>query len=275
VAAAGAGSCSNQFVRATVDNAAPTCATVAKADATSTFVHTDQSNTYSGSTTQDFSGITAVRLPSSSAPAPTAGGDIRYDTTRAATVAGGDQSTSGFFPRVLKMTNCTTEGNCTSASGGNQVNAASGAQGVAETNFASNWSMPANFLFTNKALRVCGVFEATSSGTAPTLTIRFKAGTTVLVAPVAGAVTNNMTNWGQTRCFILQGTAAAGTSVSVEAGLDGYYARWGSNEVNTIDQPVAGIATNGALTIQISAQWGTATTGNTVQLHQFYVLELY
>ena len=35
-----------------------------------------------------------------------------------------------------------------------------------------------------------------------------------------------------------------------------------------------GTATNGALTVQISAQWGTATTGNTIQLHQFYVMEL-
>ena len=35
------------------------------------------------------------------------------------------------------------------------------------------------------------------------------------------------------------------------------------------------IATNSALTIQISAQWGAATTGNTIQLHQLYVMKLY
>jgi hypothetical protein len=274
VAAAGAGSCTNQFVRATVDNAAPTCSTVGKADATSTFVHADQSNTYSGSTTQDFSSIVAVKLPSSAGPAPTTGGDIRYDTTRAATVAGGDQSTSGFIPRVLKITNCTTEGNCASASGGNQVSAASGAQGTTETNFASNWSMPANFLFSNKAVQVCAVFELTTSATAPTLTVRFKAGSTVLAANPATAPINSASTRGASYCYLLVGTAAAGASVSVEAGFVGGMVHTAAL-MNNIDQPVAGIATNGALTLQISAQWGTATNGNTVQLHQFYVMELY
>ena len=60
VAAAGAGGCTNQFVRAGNDNAAPTCATVAKADAAATFVHTDQSNTYSTGT-QDFEASAVTR----------------------------------------------------------------------------------------------------------------------------------------------------------------------------------------------------------------------
>ena len=273
VAAAGAGSCSNQFVRATVDNTAPTCATVAKADAASTFVHADQSNTYAGSSTQDFSGIEAVRLPSSAAPAPTTGGDIRYDMTRAATAAGGNQSISGFIPRVLKMTNCITEGNCTST---NEVDANSGQQGTTETNFASNWSMPADFLFTNKAVQVCAVFEFTTSGSPPTLTTRFKAGSTVLVASQAMTVPSNLSNRNGTTCYILQGTAAAGASVSVEAGFIGGPTTFNNaNQFSPTDQPVAGIATDSALAIQISAQWGTATNGNTIQLHQFYVKELY
>jgi hypothetical protein len=49
----------------------------------------------------------------------------------------------------------------------------------------------------------------------------------------------------------------------------------GQQAHHTVDQPIAGIATNGALTIQISAQWGTATNGNQVRLQQFYVMELY
>ncbi len=60
VAAGGAGSCTNQFVRAAVDNATPTCATVAKADAVSTFVSNDQTNTYSTGT-QDFESAAVTR----------------------------------------------------------------------------------------------------------------------------------------------------------------------------------------------------------------------
>jgi hypothetical protein len=273
VAAAGAGSCTNQFVRATVDNAAPTCATVAKADAASTFVHTDQANTWT-SGAQDMGGAASLVVPKAAGAAPTADGDERYDTTRDAFAAGGNGAVTGFFPRVLKMTNCTTEGNCASASGGNQVSAASGAQGTTETNFASNWSMPANFLFTNKTIQVCAVFEYTASASPPTLTLRFKAGSTTLVAETATAPNASQTNRGFPLCFILQGTAAAGASVSVEAGFLGTV--WSNLNAmnNTVDQPVAAIATNGALTLQISAQWGTATNGNTVQLHQFYVMEL-
>ena len=64
-------------------------------------------------------------------------------------------------------------------------------------------------------------------------------------------------------------------SVNVEAGFaGGILNRASLNFMSTIDQPVRGIATNGALTLQISAQWGSATNGNTIQLHQFYVMEL-
>ncbi len=305
-AAAGVGACTNQVITSANDDAAPTCNTItsayvdssvektsnrnaaggyagldgnsriAKAQGNSATVYNDQSNTYTGATTQDMSVITAVKLPSAAGAAPTAGGDIRFDTTRAATVGGGNQSTIGFYPRVLKMTNCTSEGNCTSASGGNQVDAASGAQGTTETNFASNWSMPANFLFTNKAIQVCGVFQLTTSTSAPSLTVRFKLGSTNLVAHPATAPGNNLSSRGSSICFILQGTAAAASSVSVEAG---YFATVhvvssSTTFTNNIAQPVSGINTSSSQTIQISAQWGTATSGNTVRLQQFYVMEL-
>ena len=53
--ASGVGGCTNQFARTLNDAAAPTCATVAKADAVSTFVHTDQANSYTGGGLQDLS----------------------------------------------------------------------------------------------------------------------------------------------------------------------------------------------------------------------------
>ncbi len=303
-AAAGAGSCTNQVVTATNDDAAPTCNTItsayvdssvektasknaasgyagldgnsriAKAQGHSATLYNDQSNTYSGATTQDLSGITALKHPSATSPAPTTGGDIRYDTTRQATVGGGNQSVTGFFPRILKLTNCTTEGNCTSSSGGNQVDAVSGAQGTAETNFSSNWSMPASFLFTNKAVQVCGVLQESTSGSAPTLIIRLKAGSTVLVAFPAISPGNNLNSRGLAFCYLIQGTASPGASVSVEAGYQGVVPVNATGYLNNIAQPVA-LATNGSLTIQMSAQWGAATSGNTIRLQQFYVLELY
>mgnify|MGYP001605289328 CR=1 FL=1 len=236
----------------------------------STVVKTDQANTYSTGA-QSMAAATSLLVPTSAGYAPTADGSVGYDSTQDAWVGGGAGAVKGFFPRVLKMTNCTTEGNQTTT---NEVDADAGQQGTTETNFASNWSMPANFLTTNKAIRVCGVFEMTTSGTAPTITIRFKVGSTVLVGNVAQAPVSSLTTRGFSHCFILQGTAAAGASVSVEAGYDATMIFNVNFPLNSIAQPVAAIATNGALTVQFSAQWGTATTGNTIQLHQFYVLEL-
>jgi len=47
----GVGGCTNQFARTLNDNAAPTCATVAKADAVASFVHDDDANTFSANQT--------------------------------------------------------------------------------------------------------------------------------------------------------------------------------------------------------------------------------
>lgn len=219
----------------------------------------------------NYRAVVSRAMHTSAGYAPTADGIVGYDTTRDAFAAGGNGAVTGFFPRVLSMQNCTTSANCATT---NEVDADTGQQGTTETNFASNWSMPANFLFTNKAIQVCAVFQITTSAAVPTLTMRFKAGNTVLASHYPSP-TVNYDNRGFPLCYILQGTAAPSASVSVEAGYMGTYFELTANIININAQPVGAIATNGALTIQISAQWGAATTGNTIQLHQFYVMEMY
>ncbi len=76
----GVGACTNQFVRGVNDNAAPTCATVAKTDAASSFAHTDQANTYSAGA-QDFAAAASLKVPTSVGAAPTASGLVAYDST--------------------------------------------------------------------------------------------------------------------------------------------------------------------------------------------------
>ncbi|MGH9812034.1 MAG: hypothetical protein ACRD4T_02760, partial [Candidatus Acidiferrales bacterium] len=76
----GVGACTNQFVLAANDNAAPTCATVGKTDASSTFVHSDQANTYSTGA-QDFAAASSLKVPTSAGASPTATGLIAYDST--------------------------------------------------------------------------------------------------------------------------------------------------------------------------------------------------
>ncbi len=76
----GVGACTNQFVRSVNDNAAPTCATIGKADAASTFVHTDQANTFSAGA-QDFAAAASLKVPTSAGASPTASGLVAYDST--------------------------------------------------------------------------------------------------------------------------------------------------------------------------------------------------
>ena len=106
--------------------------------------------------------------------------------------------------------------------------------------------------------------------------MRFKIGNTNLVAHPATGPGNNLSNRGSSICYILQGTAPAGSSVSVEAGYFATVHAVSSSTTftNNIAQPVSGINTSASQTIQLSAQWGTATNGSTIRLQQFYVMEL-
>jgi hypothetical protein len=339
VAAAGAGSCANQFVRAVNDNAAPTCATVQKADAAGTFIHADQSNAYTAGT-QDFesAGVTRPfrRLPFASFPGsctpnreflersdPVSAGQVLYvcnaagngwdlvgdggggvsnpgangmvactgtncstSAVRAISAGSGASVTNGDGvsgnPTVaaksyyVKVTNCTTEGNCTTT---NEVNAASGEQGANETPFASNFQIPANDLVSGATYMVTACFKHTTSASAPNLQIRArlqKPGPVNVEFYVSGNQSpgNSVTNAGWCSSWFIQGTGSASATASVEA--TGPFDEWaraasgtGAN-MNTVDQPVT-VDTTAAQTIEITAKWSAATSGNLIQLRQFYV----
>jgi len=221
----------------------------------------------------------AMRIPNIAGGTPTLVGAIVNDTTQKTNKIFSN-GISGAPPRVLKMTNCTTEGNCatqadTGGTGGN-IDTASGTAGTSTLIFASKLALPANFFIANKAVEVCGVFDFVSSSSPPTLVLSIQVGSTAVLANTAMAPTVSLTNKGATRCAIIQGTAAAGASTSLEAGYTS-----GSpiptvtiNQFNAVAQPVAGFATNGALTVQFSALWSANTAGNSIALRQFWVKEL-
>lgn len=144
-----------------------------------------------------------------------------------------------------------------------------------ETAFATTYTIPANYFVANRVLKATFVWQATTSGGAPTQRLRVKLGSTEMYDSTAVTVTNGQTTRGQVSVLYLQGTAAAGASVSVEAG----WSPCGATPVmhcvagNTIAQGVA-VATNAQQILSATLQFSANTAGNTVTLRQLIVESL-
>ena len=140
-------------------------------------------------------------------------------------------------------------------------------------NFATTYTIPANYLTANRVIRVTMGFTIIATATVPTFAIRMSIGgvatyTTTAAAPSA----NNPTIVGTS--LMIQGTAAAGAAVAVHvhpiygAGLfSSVVTPW---NVDTTAQPVT-LATNGTLVIQPILFCGANTANNSATLNQLIV----
>lgn len=238
-------------------------------DANATLARTDAAQSFTG--LQTFSS-TGLAISGSTSGSTT----ITTDPVAGSAAVVIPATVSGRLPIVLYASNATTEGNAatqanTGGTGGNQ-NTASGTSGTSELIFKSQYSLPASYLTTNKVLRVTAIFQYTSSSSVPASTIKLKLGSTnVYSSPsAAGILSSNITSKGVSMVWIVQGTAAAGASVNVEAGvLHGINS--GAAMQNNTATPIAAIATNGALIISVSWQWAANTAGNNIILQQLIV----
>lgn len=143
---------------------------------------------------------------------------------------------------------------------------------TAETDFASNWSMPANYCVAGRTIRWTAQGTYSTTGT-PTLTLRLKAGTTNLAVSPAITTGNGVTDreWrleGQTIC----NAAPTGTSATETQGIvDLFTSSTAATPAEMVNTTTTNLATNGALTLQVSGQWSAASSSNTVTLRQFIV----
>lgn len=155
----------------------------------------------------------------------------------------------------------------TSIPGGNTItNTAS------ETNFASNWSMPASYCVQGRTLRWTAQGTYSTTGT-PNLTLRLKAGTTTLGASPAVTTGGGVTDreWrveGQTICNDVPGATAATETQGISHI---FTAATSSTTAEMANTSTTNLATNGALTMQISAEWGAADPANSITLRQFMI----
>jgi len=181
-----------------------------------------------------------------------AAGEVFVDTTNQRLVVQ-DGATLGGFPAPVTL----FVGNSGST---NNSNTGSGAF----VNHTPTFILPANFMIAARAFRVTTHFQITTGTTAPTLSIQFALGATVIASTGLGVLPVNLTNIQIGFAWILQATQAPSASSNVQCTI-------GSVSLSTVNMPVA-VATNAAQALTIATQWGTPGAGtNTVGLNQFIV----
>lgn len=156
------------------------------------------------------------------------------------------------------------------------LNANSGTQ-----THATTFSVPANVINLGMALRVTfGMFLTTSAATVPGIAYALRLGGTTVASMTSTVALASLATRGFGLQYLIAGTAAPGASVSVSTEAlgthpwAGIYGGFPITTMNATAQPVAAIATNGSLTIDL--QWTTtnSTAGNTSGLRQLIVEQL-
>lgn len=223
----------------------------------STVVKTDQGNTYSTGA-QNFTSATSLIVPASGGYAPTADASIGYDTTQDKYVAGGAGAAVGSFPRVVFVGNSTTDGNAdTEAPTGNLLT--DDTSTTTETDFALSYTVPANVLITNKAIRLTFMVETDLGASPPGITFRLRwgglAGTIIFASgSQTGLIGSAVRNHGVS--FVILGTAAAGAAANVLTFSSQYGINDGVKWQNQTAQPVA-VATNASAEVVLTGQWAS------------------
>lgn len=249
------------IVRTTASTGVPQTATVTAAartvlDDTTVGAMVD---TLGGASASGTGGLVRTTDPALVRPAitgtPAVAGAQGYDSaTGQTTQYSGLTASVGSFPRVLAvgrpgdtLTNSTTS----------------------DQDFSSVYTIPANVLTTNKIIRVTFNLQIVTGVSTATLSSYVKLGSTKVITTVANNLGDSATRVSSVT-VTLMGTAAAGASVAVEAGLNSATAP--AIGPNLTAQPVAAIATNGTLAIAFGFAW--SATGSTETLTQLsYVVE--
>jgi len=182
-----------------------------------------------------------------------------------ATVSGGTALASAsdtaatFINRALSVQNSGDTNDSASGSGSYRA-------------YNLTYTLPANFLVANRAIRIFAHFRVTTGSAAPALEIQIKVGGTVVAHYGPNTPSNSVTNLQLVNQWILQSTAAPGASVNTETAMISNVNGIGSLTVESdTAQPVA-LATNGTLAITIESKWASAGTGtNQLKLSQFIV----
>lgn len=153
------------------------------------------------------------------------------------------------------------------ACGGDTNNSSSGSG--SEYTHSLAYTIPANTLTNAKHGQFCAAFAVTTGSSAPTMTIRFKLGTTSLGTNSAVTPSNNLSARGFAYCYDFYVTEAPGDTADIYS-----FPRSNPNALNTGQFGNFNTAmplnhdTNSSLSASITTTWSAAGTGtNTITQH--------
>jgi hypothetical protein len=246
--------------------------------------------------TFNFSGSTAVDLPSAASAAPTTGGDCRYDSTQLRTVCGGNGSLTASLPRLIYWAHPTSDVICAhggdtsiAPSYGGTCNNPLGTDAIGTAiSFVTQPSIPSGFMVKDKILRVHLEFGIWSSATSPSFqnTTGFSLvwGSTRLYGiPNSTNATASLTNAGFSMDCTITANAAVSTSATMSTNCDPLIPGFSTAQIYNATAPPS-VVTNAAETILLNIQWqasgiasatytsgitATGTTGQTCNLTAF------
>lgn len=218
--------------------------------------------------TMDYSSASILKMPVSAGAAPTANGQLAYDSTQTATMLGGAGTVTGAAPRVLY-----------SVAGGTDATTGLVAATITtnETAFTNSYNIPANYLIDGKKLRVTCSFAYTATATVPTFDLRLRLGGVGGTLVFDGGAPTPTATAGKefTMVWTISGTAAPGASVATYTTGQVGYVQVAVQPVgsNGTAQPV-NVATNAQQAITPTIQFGSNAAGNVVKMYSMVVEEL-
>lgn len=232
-------------------------------------------NTMLAGATLDASAITSVagfKVPVVAGYIPVANGALGFDSTINAHVGGGAGGVTGIYPRLLATLACdgtaSVDGVCVSygtgfTTGTTLTNCAAPSATPAkctnistnETAFGWSYSIPANYFQANRSLRVEIFDDETAPGSGSTVTLKVKLGSTAIYTNNAAAPAAR-TNQGNGVVLHLQATTAPGSSANLVVSQYAGLGSWTGAGVSALPQA---FATNGAITLSSTIQYGSAS----------------
>lgn len=144
---------------------------------------------------------------------------------------------------------------------------------ASDQDFVTISTIPANRLISGKCFRVTLHFQTTAGVSAVTASLYLKLGSAKMYVQPVSNWTDSLTRSSVAELFIV-GTAAAGASVSVQGNQLTAASSLGNGGNNSVSQPVAGIATNGALGITPGITFSGTGSTETANLMFYTVQEM-